>query len=119
MARPKKKLRLKEPIKLREEKLVNGNKSLYKYLDIYLRGTRKYEYLGLYLIPEITPDAKERNKETKKLAEQIKADRLLTLQSQGTGEWETIKKSSMSSMSMIAWLEKDFAECLHIKNQSS
>ena len=103
MARPKKQLKLKEPIRLREKKLVDGNRSLY--LDIYHRGTRKYEYLKLYLVPENTPDDKERNKETLKVAEQIKAERILALQSRGIEGWESIKKSSMP---MVLWLEKEY-----------
>lgn len=38
----------KEPVKLREKKLANGNVSLY--LDIYRNGKRQKEYLKLYLI---------------------------------------------------------------------
>ncbi|MBQ7510237.1 MAG: site-specific integrase, partial [Prevotella sp.] len=44
MARPKKSLKVKEPIRIRERKLADGNISLY--LDIYVKGTRKYESLG-------------------------------------------------------------------------
>ena len=36
----------KEPVKLREKKLANGNVSLY--LDIYRNGKRHKEYLKLY-----------------------------------------------------------------------
>lgn len=38
----------KEPVKLREKKLSNGNVSLF--LDIYRNGKRHKEYLKLYLI---------------------------------------------------------------------
>ena len=114
MARPKKQLKLKEPIRLREKKLVDGNRSLY--LDIYHRGTRKYEYLKLYLVPENTPDAKERNKETMKVAEQIKAERILALQSRGLEGWESIKKSSMP---MVVWLEKEYENPSKVLSDSS
>ena len=53
MARPKKQFKLKEPIKIRLKSLADGNKSIY--LDIYWKGVRKYEYLKLYLVPEINP----------------------------------------------------------------
>ena len=41
MGRPKKSLKVKEPVRIRERQLANGNVSLY--LDIYIKGTRKYE----------------------------------------------------------------------------
>lgn len=39
--------KVKEPVRLREKKLANGNISLY--LDIYRDGKREYEFLRLYL----------------------------------------------------------------------
>lgn len=68
MARPKKQVKLKEPIKIRLKSLADGNKSIY--LDIYYKGVRKYEYLKLYLVPEINPICKEQNKQTMAIAEQ-------------------------------------------------
>ncbi len=114
MARPKKQLKLKEPVRLREKKLVDGNRSLY--LDIYHRGTRKYEYLKLYLIPETTPDAKECNKETMKVAEQIKAERILALQSRGMEGWDSIKRASMP---MVKWMENDYENPPRVLSEST
>lgn len=53
MGRPKKTTKAKEPVRIRERKLANGNRSLY--LDIYSKGVRKVESLGVYLVPENTP----------------------------------------------------------------
>jgi len=50
----------KEPVRLREKILANGNKSLY--LDIYRDGKREYEFLKLYLINPKTPIDKEQNR---------------------------------------------------------
>ncbi len=64
----------KEPVKLREKKLANGNVSLY--LDIYRNGKRQKEYLKLYLIDATTPAQKEQNRQTLATAQAIKAKRL-------------------------------------------
>lgn len=50
------------------------------YLDIYINGKRTYETLRLYLIPETTRADKEKNKETMRLAEAIRAKRVVELQ---------------------------------------
>lgn len=68
----------KSPVKLRKKKISSGNHSLY--LDIYDRGSRRREYLKLYLIPEHTPKSKEQNRKTLELAETIRSERLLSLQ---------------------------------------
>ena len=47
------------------------------YLDIYTNGRRNYEYLRLYLIPEKTRADKEKNRETLKLADAIRAKRVI------------------------------------------
>lgn len=68
----------KEPIRLRRRKMPTGNISLY--LDIYVDGKRSYEYLHLYLIPETSRADKEKNKETLRLAEAVRAKRVVELQ---------------------------------------
>lgn len=69
----------KSPVKLRYKKISGGNRSLY--LDIYDNGKRKKEYLKLYLIPEKTEEDREKNSKTLELAETIRAERILNLQS--------------------------------------
>ena len=100
MARPKKQIKLKEPVRLREKLLNDGNRSLY--LDIYHKGIRKYEFLKLYLVPELTPLDKEHNRETIKLAEQVKAERVLQIQGHGIDQWDVIKQASMP---LVKWMQ--------------
>ena len=68
----------KEPVKLREKKLANGNVSLY--LDIYRNGRRQKEYLKLYLIDATTPLEREQNRQTLATAQAIKSERLIEMQ---------------------------------------
>ena len=65
-------------VALRKKKKANGDYSLY--LDFYNKGTRKYEFLGLYL----TKDKKD-NKRILQLAENIKAQRQIELQNHTYG----------------------------------
>ena len=105
MARPKKPLKVKEPIRIRERKLADGNISLY--LDIYVKGTRKYESLGLYLIPESLPNAKAANARTRSIAEKIKSDRIIALQDRGIKQWDKIKRSNISLVEWLTQYEQD------------
>lgn len=107
MARPKKSLKVKEPIRIRERKLADGNISLY--LDIYVKGTRKYESLGLYLIPESLPNAKATNARTRSIAEKIKSDRIIALQDRGIKHWDKIKRSNMPLVEWLILYEQDSA----------
>lgn len=67
----------KEPVKLRQRKMESGNTSLY--LDIYIKGKRRYEYLDLHLIPENSRADKEHNRQVYALADTIRAQRLIEL----------------------------------------
>lgn len=67
----------KEPIRLRAKDLKNGGKSLY--LDIYFEGMRRYEFLKLYLKPD-KRENKVENANTLRLANAIKAKRIIELQ---------------------------------------
>ncbi len=105
MAKRKKEIKVKEPVRIREKVLGDGTISLY--LDMYHKGNRKKEGLKLYIIPETTPAAKQQNKNTRRLAEQIKAQRILDIQKDGLVDWEKLKRSRTT---LIAWLE-DFVTC--------
>lgn len=101
MGRKKKEIKMKEPVRIREKRLNDGNVSLY--LDMYYMGARKKEGLKLYLVPEVNAAAKLQNKNTLKLAEQIKAERILDIQQHGLVNWENVKKGRMT---LAAWVEK-------------
>ena len=105
MAKRKKEIKVKEPVRIREKVLGGGTISLY--LDMYHKGNRKKEGLKLYIIPETTPAAKLQNKNTRRLAEQIKAQRILDIQKDGLVDWEKLKKSRTT---LVSWLE-DFVTC--------
>jgi len=101
MGRRKKEIKVKEPVRIREKRLNDGNVSLY--LDMYYRGARRKEGLKLYLVPETDATAKLQNKNTRKLAEQIKAQRILDIQQNGLVNWEDVKKARMT---LSAWVEQ-------------
>lgn len=67
----------KEPVRLRRRATPSGLVSLY--LDIYVDGKRRYEYLRMYLVPEQTRADKEKNRQTLLLAESIRAKRVVEL----------------------------------------
>lgn len=62
---------------MRFKKLANGSKSIY--LDIYVDGKRSYEYLKLYILPELNANIKEQNRTTMAAAEKIKSQRIIQL----------------------------------------
>lgn len=105
MARKKTELKVKEPIRIRERKLKGGSISLY--LDIYANGVRKYESLGLFLIPSSLPDAGNINARTRSLAEKIKSDRIMALRQRGIKEWDKIRKSKMPLLDWLKQYEQD------------
>lgn len=67
----------KDPVRLRRRTLANGNISLY--LDVYINGRRTYEFLKMYLLPETNRKDKEKNRETLRLAEAVRAKRIVEL----------------------------------------
>ena len=99
MAKKKKAVKAKEPIRLRFKELANGNKSLY--LDIYKDGKRAYEFLKLYLIPEVDDTAKARNANTLQAANAIKAQKIIELANDEAG---ITKTSTRSKMLLMDWM---------------
>jgi integrase/recombinase XerD len=101
MGRQKKVPKPKEPVRIRQRKLKNGNISLY--LDIYSDGVRKYESLSLYLVPEKDPISKDQNRHAMQVANKVKSERILGLQNRGIKQWEKIKQENMP---LLTWLCK-------------
>ena len=113
MDKRKKEIKVKEPVRIREKVLGDGTISLY--LDMYHKGNRKKEGLKLYIIPETSPAAKLQNINTRKLAEQVKAQRILDIQKDGLVDWEKLKNSRTT---LISWLE-DYVTCEELLSPSS
>lgn len=93
MARPKKQVKAKEPVRLRFNRLKNGNTSIY--LDIYHDGRRSYQFLKLYLVPEDGVAAKIQNANTMAKANAIKAERILELTNKVAGITDRSYKAKM------------------------
>lgn len=98
----KKEIKIKEPVRLRTKELLNGCLSLY--LDIYINRKRKYEFLKLYIIPERSRIDKERNVETLKLANAIKAEKIVALQNGKYGFSLNKRKLNISLTDYIHYL---------------
>ncbi len=102
MARPKKQVKAKEPVRIRFKSLAKGSKSIY--LDIYRDGVRSYEFLKLYLIPErpgIEAD-KTANRITMDAAYAIKARRIREIVSGEAG----IKTADGKNMLLLDWMQQ-------------
>lgn len=84
MARPKKEIKIKEPVTIRFKDLKYGKKSIY--LDIYVDGKRRYKFLkGMYLYEPIDKETKIKNQNTLIRANEIKNEEIRRIQEgQGT-----------------------------------
>ena len=101
MAKKKKVIKAKEPIRMRIKELKGGNRSIY--LDTYLNGKHQYEFLKMYLVPEVDETAKTLNANTLQAANAIKAQRLLEL----TQERGGISKSGhRENIPLFDWIEE-------------
>lgn len=84
-------------VALRTKPLKNGNESLY--LDIYEDGKRRYEYLRLYLVPEVDDNAKRMNECALKKANEIKSKIVLGID-------DLSQKKNESSYTLQEWLDE-------------
>lgn len=99
MARKKTILKAKEPVKLRVKKLANGNGSLY--LDMNYKGKRSYEFLKMYLIPEVNASARIQNENTMNAANAIKAQRIMEMNNERAGISSARTRSKMLLMDLV------------------
>lgn len=101
MAKTKKVQKPKEPVRIRYKALANGNQSIY--LDIYSKGKRTYEFLKLYLIPEVDESARLQNENTRQAANVIKSQRIIQLTNNDAG---IVNKDSIRSKILLTdWME--------------
>jgi len=89
---------------LRKSSIANGRKSLY--LDIWHNDRRWTEFLKIYLVKARTNADAQQNKEALELAKKIAADRLIELQSAGTGFIPQFKKN----VDFVAYFEDFYAQ---------
>ena len=99
MAKKKQVKKAKEPIRIRFKQLANGNQSIY--LDCYREGKRSYEFLKLYLVPELDDATKQQNQNTLQAATAIKSQRLIDMANDEAG---ISKASQRSKMLLIDWM---------------
>lgn len=104
----------KAPIKLRRKKLANGNTSLF--LDVYIDGQRRKEYLKLYLIPEKNSIAKEQNIKTLEIAETIRAERIINLQANKSEFFQ--KENKTLNTPFVKYMEKEVEKMKGIRTQN-
>ncbi|WP_288918405.1 site-specific integrase [uncultured Prevotella sp.] len=103
----KRKRIVKEPVRIRSKELKDGTQSLY--LDIYQNGRRSYEFLKLYLQPGTDRSTLLRNKETLRLAEAVKSQRIVDVAEGNTGVIDYGRKSRIL---LKDWLEHIYYEKL-------
>lgn len=108
MARPKKQIKAKEPVRIRFKELNNGNKSIY--LDIYRNGKRSYEFLKLYLVPEIDAASRALNEHNLALANKIKADRIIELTNNEKGVTNSALRSKTRIVDLLEMYKKSLVE---------
>ncbi|MBQ6964686.1 MAG: site-specific integrase [Bacteroidaceae bacterium] len=97
----------KELVRLRFKKLADNSFSIY--LDTYDNGIRHYEFLRLYLVPEVDRESQQANANTLRAANIIKARRIVELANGKAGIMPTTK---MGQIRLVDYIER------HIENSS-
>ena len=105
MAKKMKKVKVKEPVKIRTKALANGSQSVY--LDTYMNGVRSYEFLKLYLRPERTAEDRQHNRDVMELANTMKVRRMTELL---TGR-SVASVAELSRTLLADYLERYKEEC--------
>lgn len=91
--------KLKEPVRVRTKKLSDGSESFY--LDIYVNGKRSYEFLKMYLLPEVNAKVKEQNRTTRAAVEAIKSQRIIDITNSKAG---IRRKTGWQRLLLSDWL---------------
>ena len=95
----------KEPVKMRFRRLADGSHSIY--LDYYVNGRRSYEFLKLYLVPEVDSASRLINRHILQAANMIKARRVIMLVNERAG----ISNSTINStMRLSDYIEQHMRE---------
>ena len=108
MARTKKAVKAKEPVKVWLKRLRNGNKAIYLRRYIANTGGKGYRYesLGMYLVPEVDAATKNQNKNTLLAVEAIKAQRIIDA---ANGK-ASIKKADRTKKTLLVDWMQHYAE---------
>lgn len=108
MARTKKAVKAKEPVKVWFKRLRNGNKAIYLRRYITNTGGKGYQYesLGMYLVPEVDAATKNQNKNTLLAVEAIKAQRIIDV---ANGK-ASIKKADRTKKTLLVDWMQHYAE---------
>jgi len=95
----KEKILSKNTVRLRKKRLKNGAYSFY--LDIYVNGCRKYEFLKLYENPVKKPEDRIENQNTRRAAEAIRSQRSIEV----ANKIANIQDLSDSKILLSDWIE--------------
>ena len=95
-------------VTLRSKPLKNGSKSLY--LDVYEDGKRTYEYLHLYLIPEVDAHAKRQNINAMAKANKMRNEYVL-------GKHK-IEAKDKSTVTLMEWYDEYYRRMKEERNVS-